>query len=173
MWQKLTAVARPHFFGNPALAARVWLLGFLADFLTPISLGPLLIHAGTAPAPDSPNVLQSSIGLLARGRVGEAFRSAWQARAGSAPPFALVVFAVAALFNLILIAFGIVGLFLRRGHSLLWLLLPILYFTLLTGTVGDARFRAPIEPLLCLFAALAPTRPAKTSGHRVPTPPTG
>jgi hypothetical protein len=158
MWQKLTAVARPHFFGNPALAARVWLLGFPADFLTPISPGPLLIHAGASPAAGGPNVLQSTIGLLAKGRVGEAFRIAWQARAGSVPPFALVVFAIAAFFNLILIIFGFIALFLRRSHSLLWLLLPILYFTLLTGTVGDARFRAPIEPLLCLFAAVALTR---------------
>ena len=163
MWPKLAAVARPHFFARPALAAKVWLLGFLADFLTPISPGPLLIHAGAAPAEGSPNVLQSSIGLLAKGRVVEAFRSAWQARAGGAPPYVLVVFAAAALFNLILIVFGFIALFLRRTRGLLWLLLPILYFTLLTGTVGDARFRAPIEPLLCLFAALALTRRAKPS----------
>jgi hypothetical protein len=163
MWPKLAAIARPHFFGRPALAAKVWLLGFLADFLTPISPGPLLIHAGAAPAEGSPNVLQSSIALLAKGRVVQAFRTAWQARAGGAPPFALVVFTLAALFNLILIVFGFIALFLRRTRTLLWLLLPILYFTLLTGTVGDARFRAPIEPLLCLLAAVALTRPAKTS----------
>ena len=54
---------------------------------------------------------------------------------------------------------GFASLFLPRTRGLLWLLLPILYFTFLTGTVGDARFRAPIEPLLCLFAAVALTRP--------------
>ena len=163
MWPKLAAVARPHFFGRPVLAAKVWLLGFLANFLTPISPGPLLIHAGASPAEGGPNVLQSSIGLLAKGRAVEAFRTAWQARAGGATPYVLVVFAAAALFNLILVLFGIVALFLRRTRNVLWLLLPILYFTLLTGTVGDARFRAPIEPLLCLFAALALTRRARVT----------
>jgi hypothetical protein len=59
--------------------------------------------------------------------------------------------------------FGFAGLFLRRARGLYWLLLPILYFTLLTGTVEDARFRAPIEPLLCLFTATALTRPPKAT----------
>jgi 4-amino-4-deoxy-L-arabinose transferase-like glycosyltransferase len=158
MWQKLAAVARPHFFRRPALAIPVWLFGVSADFLNPISVGPLLIHAGSSPAPGSANLLQSSIGLLAKGRFIEAFSTAWRVRVGGAPLFILVVLALAALFNLILIWFGLASLFLRRSRSLLWLLLPILYFTLLTGTVGDARFRAPIEPLLCLFAALALTR---------------
>lgn len=165
MWQKLAAVARPHFFRKPALAVPVWLFGVSADFLNPISVGPLLIHAGSSPAPRSANLLQSSIGLLARGRFTEAFSTAWRVRVGGAPLFILVVLALATMFNLILIWFGLASLFLRRARSLLWLLLPILYFTFLTGTVGDARFRAPIEPLLCLFAALALTRPAKTSGN--------
>ena len=163
MWQKLAAIARPHFFSKPALAVPVWLFGVFADFLNPISPGPLLIHAGSSPAPGSANLLQSSLGLLAKGKVVEAFGTAWRVRVGGAPLFILVVLALAALFNLILIWFGLASLFLRRSRSLLWLLLPILYFTLLTGTVGDARFRAPIEPLLCLFAALAFTRHEKTA----------
>jgi len=163
MWQKLAAVARPHFLRRPALAAPVWLFGVFADFLNPISVGPLLIHAGSSPAPGSANLLQSSLALLVKGKVKQAFTTAWRVRVGGAPRFILVVLACAALFNLILIWFGIASLFLRRTRGLFWLLLPILYFTLLTGTVGDARFRAPIEPLLCLFAAVALTRPAKTS----------
>ncbi len=163
MWQKLAAIARPHFLAKPALAVPVWLFGVFADFLNPISPGPLLIHAGSSPAPGSANLLQSSLGLLAKGRFVDAFRTAWQVRVGGAPLFILVVLALAALFNLILIWFGLASLFLRRSRSLLWLLLPILYFTLLTGTVGDARFRAPIEPLLCLFAAISFTRHEKTT----------
>ena len=163
MWQKLAAVARPHFFGKPALAVPVWLFGVFADFLNPISPGPLLIHAGSSPAPGSANLLQSSLGLLAKGRVVEAFGTAWRVRVGGAPLFILVVLALAALFNLVLIWFGLASLFLRRSRSLLWLLLPILYFTFLTGTVGDARFRAPIEPLLCLFAAISFTCHEKTA----------
>lgn len=171
MWQKLSAVARPHFFRRPALAAPVWLFGVFADFLNPISVGPLLIHAGSSPAPGSANLLQSSLALLAKGKVTQAFSTAWRVRVGGAPLFILVVLACAALFNLILIWFGFASLFLRRTRSLFWLLLPILYFTLVTGTVGDARFRAPIEPLLCLFAAVALTRPPRASAARLQDPP--
>jgi len=159
MWKKLAAVARPHLMRRPALAAPVWLFGVSADFLNPISVGPLLIHAGSSPSLGSRNLLQTSLGLLMKGRVTQAFSTAWRVRVGGAPLFILVVLACAALFNLILIWFGFASLFLRRARGLFWLLLPILYFTLVTGTVGDARFRAPIEPLLCLFAAVALTRP--------------
>ena len=158
MWQKLAAVARPHLLRKPALAAPIWLFGVAADFLNPISVGPLLIHAGSSTAEGSANLLQSSLALLVKGKVTQAFTRAWQVRVGGAPLFILVVLACAAIFNLILIWFGCASLFLPRTRGLLWLLLPILYFTLLTGTVGDARFRAPIEPLLCLFAAVALTR---------------
>ncbi len=166
MWQKLAAVARPRFFRRPALAAPVWLFGVFADFLNPISVGPLLIHAGSSPAPGSANLLQSSLALLAKGKVTQAFSTAWRVRVGGAPLFILIVLACAALFNLILIWFGVASLFLRQARSLLWLLLPILYFTLVTGTVGDARFRAPIEPLLCLFAAVALIRPPRATAAR-------
>jgi hypothetical protein len=166
MWQKLAAVARPHLLQKPALAAPIWMFGVAADFLNPISVGPLLIHSGAAPAPGSTNLLQSSLALLVKGKVTQAFTRAWQVRVGGAPFFILVVLACATLFNLILIWFGLASLFLRRTRGLCWLLLPILYFTLLTGTVGDARFRAPIEPLLCLLAAVALTRPPRSASVR-------
>jgi hypothetical protein len=167
MWQKLAAVARPHLLRKPALAAPIWLFGVAADFLNPISVGPLLIHSGASPAAGSANLLQSSLALLVKGKITQAFTTAWRVRVGGAPLFILVVLACAALFNLILIWFGFASLFLPRTRGLLWLLLPILYFTLLTGTVGDARFRAPIEPLLCLFAAVALTRsPTSNNYHR-------
>jgi len=163
MWQKLATIARQHFFRRPMLAAPVWLFGVCANFLTPISVGPLLIHSGASPATNSKNLLQSSLALLAKGKVTQAFGTAWRVRVGGAPLFILVVLACAALFNIIVIWFGAASLLLRRTRNLLWLLLPILYFTFLTGTVGDARFRAPIEPLLCLFAAVALSRPSRAS----------
>jgi hypothetical protein len=173
MWQKLAAVARPHLLRKPAIAAPVWLFGVAADFLNPISVGPLLIHSGASPAAGSANLLQSSLALLVKGRITEAFSTAWRVRVGGAPQFILVVLACAALFNLILIWFGFASLFLRRTRDLFWLLLPILYFTMVTGTVGDARFRAPIEPLLCLFAAVALVRPPRPTAVRPYDPPSG
>jgi hypothetical protein len=166
MWQKLAAVARPHLLQNPALTAPIWLFGVAADFLNPISVGPLLIHSGAAPAADSKNLLQSSLALLVKGKVTQAFTRAWKVRVGGAPLFILIVLGCAALFNLMLIWFGMASLFLSRTRGLFWLLLPILYFTFLTGTVGDARFRAPIEPLLCILAAVALTRPPRSASVR-------
>ena len=166
MWQKLAAVARPHLLSRPAVTAPIWLMGVVADFLSPISVGPLLIHSGASPGAGGLNLFQSSLALLAKGRVKQAFSTAWQARVGSATLLILVVLALAVLFNLVLILSALASLFLRRTRGLLWLLLPILYFTLVTGTVGDARFRAPIEPLLCLFAAVALVRPPRPSAAR-------
>jgi hypothetical protein len=173
MWQKLAAASRPHLFRRPALAAPIWLSGVSADFLNPISVGPLLIHAGSAPSLGSRNLFQTSLGLLMRGRAVQALKTAWRVRVGGAPLFMLVVLGLATVFNLILIWFGIVSLFLRRTRGLRWLLLPILYFTLVTGTVGDARFRAPIEPLLCLFAAVALARAPRASNDRLQGLPAG
>jgi len=34
-----------------------------------------------------------------------------------------------------------------------WLSVPILYFILAAGAAGDPRFRAPVEPILCILAA--------------------
>jgi len=166
MWQKLAAVSRPHLFRHPELAVPIWLLGVSADFLNPVSVGPLLIHSGSSPSPDSRNLLQTSLGLLTQGRVMQAFSTAWRVRVGGAPLFMLVVLGLATVFNLFLIWFSLASLFLRRTRCLFWLLLPILYFTFVTGTVGDARFRAPIEPLLCMFAAVAIAGPARTPSHR-------
>jgi len=175
MWQRLSTVARRRLFERPALAIPVWLFGVAADFLNPISVGPLLIHSGSSPAAGSANLLQSSLALLVKGKVKQAFTTAWRVRVGGAPRFILVVLGLATVFNLILIWFGLAGLLLRRTRGMFWLLLPILYFTLVTGTVGDARFRAPIEPLLCLLAAavlirpprLAPVRPPELSSDAV------
>jgi hypothetical protein len=166
MWNKLATVARRHLFRKPALFAPVWLFGVAADFLNPISVGPLLIHSGASPAAGSANLLQSSLAQLVKGKVTQAFKTAWKVRVGGAPTFVLVALGLASLFNLILIWFGLAGLFMRRSSGLHWLLLPVIYFTFVTGTVGDARFRAPIEPLLCIFAAVALVRPPRHAAAR-------
>jgi len=73
----------------------------------------------------------------------------------------LAVLAYAVLFHVTLLVLCTTGLFRRDSRNLLWLLLPVLYFVMFTGPVGEARFRVPIEPLLCLFAAAALTRPPR------------
>jgi len=108
-------------------------------------------------------VAQPTIELVARGSTGQALtpiREEWPAKM---PGPALAIPTYAVLFHLTLPVSGVVGLFLRRSRGLLWLLLPVPYFMLLIGPVEEARFRVPVKPLLCLFAAAALTRLPETS----------
>ena len=76
---------------------------------------------------------------------------------------ALAILTYAVLFHLTLLVSGVVGLFRRRSRRLLRLLLPVPYFMLLIGPAEEARFRVPVKPLLCLFAAAALTHLPETS----------
>jgi hypothetical protein len=152
-WRALATVGRQHIRKRPFTALKVTAIGFVGNFCLPVSLGPLLIHSGAAPGGAA--VLQTVIGLAARGRFGPAIALLRRARLEGITPFAGVWLVLAGLFNLILLAGAIAGLCRGRAGGRRWLLLPVLYFTLSTGVVGDARFRAPVEPLIAVFAALA------------------
>jgi 4-amino-4-deoxy-L-arabinose transferase-like glycosyltransferase len=159
-WQRLAQVGRDHIRRRPLLAVKVSAAGFLGSFILPISVGPLIIHStGQAEVPGQANAFQRVIGLAARGRLGQALATARDSRLRGLPGFAAVVLSAALVFNLVLLVCALAALFPKRNSGLLWLLLPILYFTLVTGTVGEARFRAPIEPFLAILAATALARP--------------
>jgi len=155
-WTALAKIGWQHVLARPLLALKIHAVGSAGGFLVPISIRPLLVFSGadpTAVSAANPHVAQQTIGLLARGRLGRAFSLSLRERLARMPVLALVILGLATLFNFVLLVFGLVGLFLRRSRGLLWLLAPVFYFTLLTGPVGDARFRAPVEPLLAVFAA--------------------
>ena len=151
-WSAVTPVAWRWVRSDPVTALKVQALGFVSCFVTPVGIQPLLVHAGADVGP--PRVMQRTLALLSRGRLREAALLLWQERLAHLPVFATVVLGVASLHLLLLLAFGLVGLVRRGSSGFAWLLLPVLYFTLLAGPVGEARFRAPIEPLLCLFAGV-------------------
>jgi hypothetical protein len=156
LWPALSRVAQAHLVRRPLPFAKVMLAGFAGNYIIPISVGPLLVHSGAAEAVAArSHVMQNALGALLKGRVAEALRAAWQTRIVALPPFARGALLVALLFNVVLMALVVFSLVAGRTRGLYWLLLPVLYFTLLTGPVGEARFRAPIEPLLCLVAAAA------------------
>ncbi len=152
-WQRLGTIARHHVLRYPLAAAKVQALGFTANFASPISIQPLMIHSGAGLFGQA-HLFQRAVGLLSRGQVKAAVRLAWNERLGRLGVFAAVVLIGSSLFLLILIVFGLIGLFHKSGRGLLWLLLPVCYFTMLTGPVGEARFRAPVEPILAVFAAI-------------------
>jgi hypothetical protein len=142
----------------------------------PLGIRPLLVHfaAPDAAEPEDPHVAQQFIALLVRGRVGPALALARTERLERLPGTATALIFVAALFNTALLGLASAGILLRRSRRLRWLLVPTGYLILLTGPVGEARFRAPVEPLLAIFAAMLvsgrresePAAPAARPAHQ-------
>ncbi len=153
-WTRLAAVAAEVYWQRPLRAAAVQATGFAATMLLPLGVQPLLVHCGAAGyAAAPPHVMQEALRLITAGRIGTAASVVWRGRLAILPPLALVLLALAGLHLLVLLA-GVVLASLRgRLRPMAWLLLPALYFTLLPGPVGEARFRSPVEPLLCVLAA--------------------
>jgi 4-amino-4-deoxy-L-arabinose transferase-like glycosyltransferase len=165
-WAAMGKVGWQQALARPLLAAKLHAAGSIGGLLMPLSVRSLLVFSGAHPeygTTGATHVAQQTIQLVARGRLGQVLDLIWKERLSRMPGLALGILAYAILFHATLLISGFVALFLRRSHNLLWLLLPILYLVALTGPVGEARFRVPIEPLLCLFAAVALTRLPKTS----------
>jgi 4-amino-4-deoxy-L-arabinose transferase-like glycosyltransferase len=152
-WQALGRVGVETLLRHPLPAVASQLGGFAARLAAPISLQPQLVHAGRTP--QRSRAWQDALALVARGNPVAGARLMFNERLARSGPFALVVLVLAGLFQLCLLVLAVIGLARGRRRRLAWLLVPVLYFTLLAGPVGEARFRAPIEPLLCLIAAAA------------------
>jgi len=134
----------------------------------PLSIRALRVFSGQDPlagAGTDPHVAQRTIQLVARAKLGQALGLIWNERLTKMSGLAIALLAYAILFHFTLLVACAVSLFRKRSRRLLWLLLPILYFVLSTGPVGEARFRVPIEPLLCLFAAAALIRVPRPMPH--------
>jgi hypothetical protein len=165
-WAAMAKVGWRQVLARPLLAAKIHAAGSIGGLLMPLSIRPLRVFSGADlldGATGTPHIAQRTIQLAARGKAGQALTLIWKERLARMRGLALAILAYAVLFHVTLLGSCVVGLFLRRSRGLLWLLIPIVYFTLLTGPVGEARFRVPIEPLLCLFAAVTLTRLPKTS----------
>ena len=167
LWPALSKVAWQHVLSEPLVTARVLALGFASNFVQPIGISPLLVHSGALEALTArPHAMQNAVSALARGQFGRALGIVWNDRLAVLPWSALLILGIATLFHAMLMVLAVTGMIVRRGRGLLWLLVPLLYFTMLTGPVGEARFRAPVEPLLCLFAAVAASRRTKPAQKR-------
>ncbi|MEO0079262.1 MAG: glycosyltransferase family 39 protein [candidate division WOR-3 bacterium] len=153
-WAALGRVGWRHTLAKPLLALKIHVAGSAASLLMPVSIRPLLVTFGADPTQAfETHVAQKFIGLIARGRITSALSLAWQERLAQMPKMALVILILATVFNTGLLLLALFGIILRRNRPLLWLLLPVGYFILVSGPVGEARFRAPVEPLLAIYAA--------------------
>jgi hypothetical protein len=165
-WAAMGKVGWKQVMAQPLLAAKLHAAGSAGGLLMPLSVRSLRVFSGAHPEDSTTggtHVAQQTMQFVARGKLGQALALVWKERLSRMPGLALAILAYAVLFHVTLLVSCVVGLFRSRSRGLLWLLLPIIYFTLLTGPVGEARFRVPIEPLLCLFAAVALTRLPRTS----------
>ena len=165
-WAAMARVGWQQVLARPLLAAKIHAAGSIGGLLMPVGIRALRVFSGEnllARSTGDPHVAQQTLQLIARARLGQALALVWRERLAEMTAMALAILAYAALFHFTILVAFIVALFLQRSRRLLWLLTPILYFALTTGSVGEARFRVPIEPLLCLFAAVALTRLPKTS----------
>jgi len=163
-WAAMACVGWREVRARPLLATEIYVAGSVGGLLMPLSIRALRVFSGQNPPADTavdPHVAQRTTQFVARGRLGQALALVWRERLARLPALALAILAYAVLFHVTLLVAFVVSLFLKRSRRLLWLLLPILYFVLSTGPVGEARFRVPIEPLLCLFAATALVRSQK------------
>ncbi len=168
-WAVRARVGRQELLARPLLAAKVHAAGSAGGLLMPLSVRALRAFSGAdlrADTTGDPHVAQRTVQLVARGRIGQAIALIRTERLARLSAPALAILGYAILFHATLLVAFLFSLFLKRSRRLLWLLLPILYYVLSTGPVGEARFRVPVEPLLCLLAALALTRVPRS------TPPT-
>jgi hypothetical protein len=91
---------------------------------------------------------------LLRGRIGQAIKLLVDARIKRLESGWLVLFIFMTIYQAVVYFFAIIGLRRKRLRGItLFLLLVIVYFILIPGVVGEARFRVPVEPLLVLLAA--------------------
>ncbi|MBN2537233.1 glycosyltransferase family 39 protein [candidate division WOR-3 bacterium] len=162
-WRALGRIGAETVLRHPGPALVSQFGGLVGCFAGPLSLGPLLVHAGKPPSRD--RVWQAALAMAARGRPTAALKLVRESRLAGAGTFATTVLVISSLFLLGLVTLAVAGL--ARCRELRWLVAPILYFTVLAGPVGEARFRAPVEPILCLLAAAAlARRPAAGSRRR-------
>lgn len=166
-WRRLAPVARQHLIRRPLTTLGVAASGFGLSLIMPVSIRPLLVHCGVSDA--SPTFATQGAGaLLSRGRLRSAMTALWQARLSRLGAAGITVLLLAAVFHALLLALAALGIAATGLRRHLWLLLPVAYFLLLTGALGDARFRAPVEPLLCLFAAAFAGRKKDREHERCP-----
>lgn len=140
----------------PLTYAKIHFTSFLLNFIVPIGISPLIQYITGKPLIGlkmKPRVMQDALALLARGKIKQAVNLVVKERFYNLSPIGFLILIWAALFQLF-IMIGLVVCLIRFFKKTSYLLIPIIYFTLATGPVCDARLRVPIEPLLIILAAI-------------------
>jgi 4-amino-4-deoxy-L-arabinose transferase-like glycosyltransferase len=140
----------------PLTYAKIHATSFLLNFIVPIGISPLIKFVTGKPLPGlkmKPRVMQDALALLARGKIKQAVDLVIKERFYNLSPIGFLILIWASIFQLF-IMIGVIICLIRFFKITSYLLIPIIYFTLATGPVCDARLRVPIEPLLIILTLI-------------------
>lgn len=154
--QLASQVGLKYILRSPFTYAKIHGTSFLLNFIVPIGISPLIQYITAKPLTDlkmRPRVMQDALALLARGKTEQAVNLVFKERFYNLSPIGFLILFWAAIFQLF-IMMGVIICLIRFFKKTYYLLIPIIYFTLATGPVCDARLRVPIEPLLIILAAI-------------------
>ncbi|TET18309.1 MAG: glycosyltransferase family 39 protein [Candidatus Cloacimonadota bacterium] len=142
---------------NPGRYAVLHMIGFLHTFV-PMEytfLYKLLGKQGIERVGETTAISKAVISDTFRGRFASMFRTIMNERFRKFPWWFTTIWFAFSLFQLLIYFLALRGFahFWKQQKILfLFFLLTIIYFAILPGPVGDARFRVPIEPILVLLA---------------------
>jgi 4-amino-4-deoxy-L-arabinose transferase-like glycosyltransferase len=148
---------------NPGRYAALHAIGFLHVFV-PMEyafLYKLFARGGVEKVSETKAISKEVIGGLFSGRLDLMFRSIMNERFRKFPWWFTLVWFSFSLFQLFIYIFAFKGfIHFWKYERVLFLLflLTIIYFAILPGPVGDARFRVPAEPLFVLLAGVGIAR---------------
>lgn len=149
-------VGLKYIFRSPFTYAKIHLTSFLLNFIVPIGISPLIQYLTGKPLTEiglRPRVMQDALAFVAKGKISQALNLVIKERFHNLSPIGFIILFWAAFFQLFIMIGAIISLW-YNFKKVFILLLPILYFTLTTGPVCDARLRMPIEPLLIMLATI-------------------
>ncbi|MEO0093879.1 MAG: glycosyltransferase family 39 protein [candidate division WOR-3 bacterium] len=149
-------VGLKYIFRYPLTYTKIHAISFILNFIVPIGVSPLIQYLTGEPLTElkiRPRVMQDALALFIRGKIKQAFDLVLKERFYNLSPIGFLILIWAGLFQLFIMVGVIIGL-VRFFKNTFYLLIPIIYFTLATGPVCDARLRVPIEPLLIILAGI-------------------
>lgn len=149
-------VGLKYIFRYPLTYAKIHATSFILNFIVPIGISPLIQYLTGVPLTElkiRPRVMQDALALFIRGNIKQAVNLVLKERFYTLSPIGFLILIWAGVFQLFIMVGAIIGL-VHFFKKTFYLLIPIIYFTLATGPVCDARLRIPIEPLLIILAGI-------------------
>ncbi len=143
--------ARRYILSHPFVYLRLWAVGEVMLWVTPMSLAEFARFLGHSP-PTEP-ISYEVIDLVLHFKIVDAMKLIYSKRFAFMPPLGLAVFAFAGVYSILLVLFAFYGL-LHRRTPIRWLLLSfIIFLTFPVGICPSPRYRTAAMPFVAILAA--------------------